>query len=233
MFRLGRHENTELNASKFAETVYRILQSITDSAGTYTRLGQHIPRFTEKCRGFEQADNTRFDVSIRMHIPRALILIVDVRNGRGVGHVSGIHSPNLMDSTMVVRVADWIVAELLRLYHGCSIDKAQALVDTIVQIDLPMVADLGDVRRVLDTTLSYPEQTLILLYCEASNRVRARDLFEWTEHSNWSIYRSSVLQRLHHRREIEYRNEQCLILPPGILRIEPVALHRSSLPSQQ
>ena len=219
-YRLWQHESTELNAGKFSEVVVRILEYVTSSPHKYTPLDRHIQNFFTKCSSFTQLPKLVFDESTRIHIPRTLILIHDIRNKRSVGHVSGIHSPNLMDSTFVVKSADWIMGELIRLYHGCSTDEAQRLVDRLIQIDLPLVADLGDVKRVLDPKMSYAVQVLVLLYQSQPNKVREADLIKWTEHSNATVFRRDVLRRLHRNREIEYANDGCLILPPGITRIE-------------
>jgi len=217
-FILYKHENTELNASKLSEAVYRILEFYFDKK--YSPIDKHISKLTEKCRQFEQRPSAGEDDSLRIHIPRTIILIVDIRNKRGVGHISGIHDPNLCDSTLVVSCSDWIMAELLRLFGGFKIDEAQRLVDQLIDIKYPLIYQIDDVKRVLEPRMSYTQKVLLLLRGEYPSKLSDRTLFEWVEHSNFSIFKRDVLKQLHKRKQIEYSKTQCLILPPGITEVD-------------
>jgi len=220
-YRLMKHETAELNGSKFSEVVFRILENKTSKDAKYTPLDHEIKKFADRCRSFEQLPKAdAVDDTLRIHIPRTLILLVDVRNKRAIGHISGIHSPNLLDSTLIVHCADWILAELIRLYHGCSTDEAQSIVDQIIQIDIPLVADVGSTKRVLRLDLKFPDQVLALLLNESPKKVSDRVLYDWTEHSNFTVFKRDVLNRLHKARKIEYSKNKCQILPPGIHDIE-------------
>lgn len=221
-FILGRHENTELNASKFSEVVFRIIQYAL--SGSFIPLGKQINRFTEKCRLFEQNPSSGVDDSIRIHIPRTLILIVDIRNKRGVGHISGIHNPNLADSILVTKCCDWILAELLRLFNNLSVNEAQSVVDQLVNVQIPIISQIENIKRVLRTDLTYPQQILVLLYQEYPLSVDDNNLFKWVEHSNFSAFKRDILRQLHSKRLIEYNNGKCLILPPGKKNAEEIIL---------
>ncbi len=223
-FILLKHENTELNASKFSETVFRIIEYALK--GSFTPLNQQIHKFADKCHQFEMAPSMGKDDSLRIHIPRTLILIVDIRNKRGVGHVSGIHNPNLADSIFVTKCSDWILAELLRLFNKLSIDEAQKLVDQLVTIDLPIIAKIEGTKRVLRTDFKYADQVLILLYEEYPVWVDDTKLFEWVEYSNPSAFRRDILKQMHSKRYIEYKNGKCLILPPGKKIVEELIIKK-------
>lgn len=216
-YRLSRHENTELNGSKFSEVVFRILQHTLE--GKYIALDKQITSFTIKCRDLEGLPSAGVDDSLRIHIPRTLILIVDIRNKRGVGHVSGIHNPNELDSILVKTNCDWVFAEICRIFLGLSIDETQAVIDNIIQIELPIIEKIDDVRRVLDVDKSYQEQILLLLYSEFPNFVSITNLLTWTEHSNKTVF-NKILSTLHSNRKIEKRNDECKILTPGIIEVE-------------
>jgi hypothetical protein len=217
-FRLARHENNELNASKFSETVFRFIEFALTSK--FTPFGTQIHQFTKRCRDFENHPAAGIDESIRIHIPRTLILIVDVRNKRGVGHVSNIHNPNLLDATLVTKCGDWIFAEILRLYLQVSLDEAQGLIDKIIRVQSPVVEKIGDTRRVTDTSLKYTQQVLVLLYNEFPISVGGKTLFDWVEHSNYSVFKRDVLKPLHKKRFIEFKDPDCHLLSPGIKTVE-------------
>lgn len=220
-YRVNVHESAELNGSKFSEVVFRILENKKNPSGKFTPLDKEIKGFGDRCKEFEQLPRAEFpDDTIRIHIPRLITTLVDIRNKRAVGHISGIHSPNLMDSTLVVHCADWILAELIRLYHGCTTDEAQRIVEKIIEIDIPLIANLGDVQRVLDPKIKYPDQVLLFLMRSYPKKITDQNLYEWTEHSNQTLFRRDVLKRLHQTRKIEYKNGECLILPPGYKYIQ-------------
>jgi len=47
-----------------------------------------------------------------------LIAQYEIRNNRGVGHVGGDVDQNHMDAKIVVEMAKWTIAELIRLFHS-------------------------------------------------------------------------------------------------------------------
>ena len=96
------------------------------------------------------------------------------------------------------------MCELVRLRYAISLEEAQAICDSIAERQLPQIWDVFGRKRVLVPGLSYPDQTLLLLYASSEAAVPAEDLFEWTEHSNQSVYRRDVLRYLHHKRLVEY-----------------------------
>ena len=218
-YRLGRHENTELNASKFSEVIYRILEN--KFYGKYTSLNKPIKAFTDKCRTFKGQQSAGIDDSLRIHIPRTLILINDIRNTRGVGHVSGLHNPNDLDSILVKTNCDWIFSEICRIFAGLKIEVAQIVIENIIKIDLPIIEKIEDMRRVLNTSLKYDKQVLVLLYSEYPLFVKVDDLYKWTEHSNKNVF-IDILKKLHKIRYIEIRNDECKLLQPGINEAEKI-----------
>lgn len=65
--------------------------------------------------------------SFQILIPRLLPALYEIRNNRNVGHVGGDVDPNFMDSTAVLGTANWIMAELVRVFHSVSTPEAQAI----------------------------------------------------------------------------------------------------------
>jgi hypothetical protein len=118
----------------------------------------------DACKALEQADSKKFSRSIRIQIPRVLIALYEIRNNRGVGHVGGDVDPNLMDATAVVAMGKWIVAELVRVFHAVSTDKAQELVESLVERTLPVVWKVGETVRVLKPVMPAKDKILMLLY---------------------------------------------------------------------
>ena len=198
----------------------RWVQSVL--VGTFTPFGTKLANFKDECDKLERTPQTTGHESVRILIPRALNFLYTLRNKRGIGHEGGDVDANEIDAATAVRVADWCVCELIRLHHTVSLEEAQAICDTIAQRQLPLVWEVFGKRRVLDTTMSYSHQTLLLLYSSPEAGVPMEDLVSWTEHSNAAVYRRDVLGRLHKSRMVEYdrENEMVAISPKGNAFVE-------------
>jgi hypothetical protein len=203
---------SELSGGKFCEIVYSILDG--HAKGQYPGAPSKPANFVAACRGLEQ--NAHCPRSFQILIPRLLPSLYEIRNNRGVGHVGGDIDPNKMDAAFVVSSCNWIMAELVRVYHQLTPEDAQRLVDTISERKTPLVWDGDDVRRVLKPAMSLRSQTIVLLATSPSGRVATNDLFRWTGHGN-RTYFTKILRTMHAERLIELSQDQSVaqILPPG------------------
>ncbi len=216
-FREGRWEPSELNGGKLSEVVYSILQGYVD--GSYPAKASKPPNMVDACKSLEKA--TSAPRSIRIQIPRMLVALYEVRNNRGVGHVGGDVDPNHMDAFALMSMSKWIMAELVRVFHDLGTDEAATAVDALVDREIPLIWDLGDKKRVLSTSLTMKEKTLVLLYGHPEGLSEAT-LVDWLEHSNASIYRRDILVKAHKARLIEYDKKAKLvrISPLGIAHVD-------------
>src|SRR5258707_12835883 len=71
--------------------------------------------------------------SFQILIPRLLPALFEVRNNRGVGHAGGDVDPNHMDAVFVLSSCNWVMAELVRVFHDVSVAEAQTFVDKLVE----------------------------------------------------------------------------------------------------
>src|ERR1700683_2490337 len=160
-----RWEPSELNGGKFCEVVYTILSGTLK--GSYAAKPSKPANMLLACQDLEkiQADPQRIgERSLRILIPRLLTALYEIRNNRGVGHVGGDVDPNLMDATAVYNMASWILAELVRIFHGLSTQEAQETSDALVERKLTLVWQIGSTRRVQDPRMKKGDQVLVLLY---------------------------------------------------------------------
>lgn len=204
----SRWEPSELNGGKFCEVIYSICKGALED--NFPAKASKPSNMVEACKDLENIppDISRIgDRSLRILIPRMLPALYEVRNNRGVGHVGGDVDPNYMDSTVVYSVSSWIMAEMVRIFHSISVDDAQKIVDTLVERKLPLIWQVDEIKRVLNTSLSMIDQTLLLLYSE-SCWIDESKLCACVEHSNTSIYRRDVLKKLHKKRLLEYRQDE-------------------------
>ena len=224
-YREGRWEPSELNGGKLCEVVYTILRGHVD--GVFPATSSKPANMVDACRALEQAPTT-FPRSVRVQIPRMLVALYEVRNNRGVGHVGGEVNPNQMDATCVLCMSKWVVSEIVRLFHNVDTESAEAAIDAIVERELPVVWRVGERARVLDTTTTMKEKTLLLLYHSATP-VHEQNLFDWVEYSDASAYRRKVLRSLHQLKLVEYDENTRLVhlSPKGISLVEKSILPRT------
>ncbi|WP_375461912.1 hypothetical protein [uncultured Enterovirga sp.] len=224
-FRERRWEPAELNGGKLCEVAYCILRGHIDS--NFPVKSYKPVNFYEACQKLEK-EPASWGRSIRIQLPRILIALYEIRNNRNVGHVGGDVDPNHMDAVCVLHMAKWMVAELVRIFHGVSLPDATAMVEAISEREVSLIWDTGSVRRVLDNRLSMLEKTLVLLF-GSTQPLSESDLIKSLEHSNPSVYRRDVLRRAHADRLLEYGvdTKTVRISPLGIRRVETTILSKA------
>lgn len=166
----------------------RILQHL--ATGKYTALGKTLPSmpvFLQNMQG------SQLDDSLRIHVPRQLQGIYDVRSRRGVGHLPGPVSANRPDAELLLMVSRWVLAEFVRILSPSSNHTdAQKAVDLLAVHDSPLVQDFEGAKRVISTkALSVSARILILLFNLDSDACHEVDLVEWVR-----APRKSVIQEL-------------------------------------
>lgn len=226
-YRETRWEAAELDGGRLCEIVYTVLAGHLDG-DNYPPKASKPSRFNDACKKLENADAKRSSDSARLTIPRVLVGLYDVRNRRGVGHVGGEVDANHMDATFVMRTAQWIMAELVRIFHNTDIVTAQAAVDALVDRTVPLIWQVGDVTRVLDPSMTVADATLLLLYSVVGDGLLDRTLAASLEQSRLDNYRR-VLTSLHRSRHVEYTRTsgQVVISPLGERHVEERLLPRA------
>jgi hypothetical protein len=165
---------SEIEGARFSEAVFRILEWA--ATGTYTALGDNLPKVPTLLGRLEQA--TAAPDSVRFHIPRSLRLIYDVRNKRNVAHLADGIDPNQQDATMVVRNMEWVMAELVRLYHNVSAHEAHGIIVDLVSKEVPLIQEFDGFPRVLKQ-LRASDHLLVLLYWRGAEGATLDQLRDW------------------------------------------------------
>jgi hypothetical protein len=216
-YRERRWEAQNLDGGRLCEVAYTVLDGYT-SGGIYAQTASKPQRFEQACKTLE--NRAAYPDSARLTIPRVLVSLYDIRNRRGVGHVGGDVDANHMDAEFVLAAAKWIVAELIRMFHSTDVRTATEVVDALVDRTLPVIWEVDGVKRVLDTSLSLSDQTLLLLYSETS-AISEKDLAKYLEQDNLPNYRR-VLHRLHGARQVEWNKGTGMVTlgPPGRKHVE-------------
>ena len=175
-FYLGGLRLAEVEGGRFCEAAFRLLEQV--AFGAHTPLGIQLDseRIISKLKSL--APGSQPD-GVRLHIPRALRLVYDIRNKRDAAHLADGIDPNLQDGTLVVSTVDWVLAEFIRLYHSVSANDAKAIVDDIVTRTAPIIQDFGGALKVLKPGLGASDHCLVLLYQCGEKGATFEQLREW------------------------------------------------------
>lgn len=214
------HDAAGLAAGKFCEIVLRHIQNTVTS--TYIPFNKKIGNFSDECRKIIASPSSTTTESERIIIPRALVFLYTMRNKRGIGHIGGDVDANAIDTAVIARTADWVLCELIRIYHGMSLEEAQDIIDRISVRQLPAIWEVAGKKRVLKKELSARDQVLLILYSTKEAAVLVEDLCEWIEYSNLSVFKSRIIKLLHKDRMVEHDKETDAVLlsPKGVEHVE-------------
>ena len=214
-FNEGRWRACGLNAGRFCEVAYCVVQGIANQA--HVDKASKPPKFRDACRQLENIGS--LPKSFRFILLPLLTALYEVRNTRDIGHVGSDVDPSFMDASVVMANAKWVMAEIIRHSHALPSAKAQSIVDSLSQYSSPLVWSDTDVRRVLDNNLSL-DQKILLLLSSAGGRATRSELFDWLDEASKSTFNRRI-SALHNSRCIEAKayGSTVQILPPGIQRI--------------
>jgi len=175
---LGGLRLSAVEGGRFCEAAFRLLEYETKNK-KFTPLSKSLASTDKLMLDLSNLDGSRFNDSIRLHIPRSLRLVYDIRNKRDTAHLSDGIDPNLQDATLVIGVLDWVLAEFIRLYHNVPANEASKIVDGIVKRAAPIVQDFDGFLKILNPKLQVSEHCLVLLYRCGEDGATYEELDKW------------------------------------------------------
>jgi len=182
----------ELNGGQFCEAVARAVYQL--DTGTIERgllPGAISERLLDKGK---QLQSHALDYKDRDHFCRVLSTTYKFRSDRGVAHISSTYTANLLDATLIGAAVKWMFAELLRLAWKKDRNELASIIETIVQVEHPLIHELDGQPLVLTDQLSVPEEVLVLLRHSSSKRLTRDELKQWIHASPSAI--STAISRL-------------------------------------
>lgn len=210
-FYLSDFRPSAVEGGRFSEAVLRILEWFT--TGSYTPLSASHFKADKVMNDLASISASAQPDSVRLHIPRTLRVIYDIRNKRNTAHLSDGISPNLQDSSLVVSCASWVVAELIRLFHVASPEQIQETMDRLVARDVPLIQVINDRPRIL-TDLRASDHVLVLMYWSDVCPVQLPQLKSWLPESMRGNARRTVNQ-LHDKHVLHVEGESIWITRKG------------------
>ena len=142
-FEEGDWETSLAKAGKFIESVIKLLWVYGGKSLPAKQKDFKATLFAQKI--INQIDTTTIpDDSIRLQIPRASIFVYDIASNRGGRHDSGEVNANEMDSSIILSMCSWILAELFRFSakNLISIEGAKKVIDSLTERRYPIFEEI-------------------------------------------------------------------------------------------
>ncbi len=164
-FEEGDWEASLGKAGKFVEAVIKLLWVYAGKSLPTKQKDFRASVFAQKI--IDQVDTTTIaDDGIRLQIPRASIFVYDITSNRGGRHDSDEVNANEMDSTTVLPVCAWILAELVRFTARDTMDveDAKKIIDALTERRYPIFEEIqGRIYVDHKKFKSAPECALLIL----------------------------------------------------------------------
>jgi hypothetical protein len=222
-FYLGGLRLSEVEGGRFCEAAFRLLQEAT--TGSFTDLGTTL-NTTKIITDLTNVPSARAPDAIRLHIPRSLRVVYDIRNSRDVAHLGDGIDPNLQDATLVISILDWVLAEFVRIHHDISADEAQKLVDGLVTRKVPAVEDFDGFLKVLRPGSRVSEYLLLVLYERATAGASYEELQSWVQPSMRANLRRTLNLLVHKDALIHEGKGRFFLTKLGRAEVERKNLHQ-------
>lgn len=184
-FARGDWASAELNGGRFAEAILRYLEWKVSQK--FTPLGTRLNRsaIIGKTRSASQLPD-----GIRSHLTTCAELLMDVRNQRDIAHLGSVVDVKGMDAHLVMRLAAWSLAEIVREESGLSGDEVQLLVDRLSERRLALVEEIDGNLVVVATNLKAVHRALVALYHCYPKRTSDSELRSAIQYRNASRFRA-------------------------------------------
>jgi hypothetical protein len=216
-FFLGNHRPSEVEGGRFSEAAFRLLEYRT--TGNFTPLGSQLNTENLIIRLSNLSPNSHND-SIRLHIPRTLRVIYDIRNKRDAAHLADGIDPNLQDASFVFSTLDWVLAEFVRISEGIAPNDAFALVKGITVHAIPAIEDFDGFLKTLKPSFGPTDRILILLYHKGNLGASSVELSMWIKPSQRKNLNRTLTQMEYEKDVIVSVNQLKKITRLGILEVQ-------------
>ena len=210
----GDWQPSELDGGQFCEAVARALYQL-DTGTTIDNLPGDIIGFL---RSKSPPSPHLIDTKDRDHFCRVLQTTYKFRSDRGVAHISSKYTANHLDATLIVANVKWMFAEFLRLAWKRDRSEIVAIIESIIQLEHPLIHELDGKPLVLTNLLSASEEILMLLQHSLSGRLTRGELKEAINKDQSTI--SKAINRLNTDKEVRISTSgEIVITPVGQKRV--------------
>lgn len=161
----------------------------------------------------EVESHTVLDEGLRVCAARLARSMYAIRSKRNILHKGSV-DPNAYDQRMVLHGAEWLIAELLRLTQGLTMQDAGELIEMVHAPVGALVEDFGS-RRLVLPKLSIEGELIVLLHSHYPAYVPVADIMSSLNRRNEGSVRNT-LRALWSRKLVEgSKKEGYRLTQPG------------------
>ncbi len=189
--RFSRHDwgPAELNGARFSEAVFRYLE--WKQSGNFTAIGIQINRLNITNRVL---NDVNMPEGLRFHVLKCAEILLDIRNKRNVAHLGNTINVDEMDSRLVLRLAKWVLSEIIREESNTHPKVIQNIVDKLSAKEIPLVEEIEGDIIIVGTHLKSNERALVALYHSYPNPIVINSLQEMIKYKNATRFRDEILE---------------------------------------
>lgn len=210
---LRNYDTVLIFGGRMVENLFICLSTLTGNPVTLS------PNFNKIQKDLEQIPEAELPSSIRVIAPRAAKTLYDLRSRRGAVHVNPTVSPGYIDATFAVSLAQWILAELVRVFSDWDSNRVSVLIHGLVDRKLPIVEEITGVPVILESDISAHDSILVILYSHYPNPISKASLAEFLPEFTKPNIRTSL--RNAEKEKLVFRNGDNIYLTrKGVMFVE-------------
>lgn len=207
-FFLGEDGDSELNGGRMAECIIRIFQFLLGEP--VMPMGTHVNKSTRDRIISRVKSNSSIDKHIRTKVTELISLLLSFRNDRDSAHLGGFNANNI-DSVFILYTANWITAELIRVYGGIGMKEAQKIIDKLAVPNYPAFLEIEGESFLCKDNLNKKEQVLAFLFLK---KKKFDFLFKKVGYSRKDKF-VKILKEMEKDRLIAFKNDHYHLLSKG------------------
>lgn len=212
-------KGVQIEIAHIVEHIRRFLEN--NLLGNQVDYKKKLPDFNDQ--SLKNYESAKGNESFRLNIPRILYSMSTTRNKRSVAHTNEVVA-NKMDALYMLTAVKWCLGEIIRVNSGISSDEINSIIEGLFQREHEVIWIGDTVTRILNPKIPSNDQVLLILYFK--EKMLDSDLKNCIEYKNITDFKNKVLKKLHKERLIEYQSDgNCILLPPGINRVEERILY--------
>lgn len=169
---LRKYNLVLVSAGRMVESLFVCLSNLTSNPVAAN------PVFNDIHTELENMSEEDLPSSVRVIIPRAAKIVYTFRSKRNAVHVNPAVSPGYMDAVTCVSIAQWILAELVRVFSDEDPGQIVRLVQSLVDRKIPLVEEINGTPIILESDISAHDSILILLYNDYPEAIHKDTLVE-------------------------------------------------------
>lgn len=217
-FVLSDWEPATLDGGQFCEIAARILYHV--DSGNVNRTNS-----VDACLQYVEDDKNSHSHAFpkrrtALHLSKVIRTVYKFRSQRGAVHIDPDYTANEIDSTLVVSMVRWVMAEILRVFWSGSTAHVAQAIREIVRYEVPAILSIDDRKLVLRTDCTVEEEVLILLHNAGESGLSRADIGRAVPKSAPAVTNS--LQRLCSpscREVVKRKDGSYLLTPRGTKRV--------------